>query len=138
MQEPTFIGKVIGVIFWVALLCGMVACIYFCGMHKPGPYYYGHCDSCGRSWKVSSWQLPMRLDNGTTCPKCGRGHVSYAPIDSEEWKEEKEKYQDGMGHVYWVKDEDVPAFERKHTIILCIGIAIELVLLGVAVYFWGK
>lgn len=39
-------------------------------------------------------------------------------------------YRDGLGHEYNVPDENVEEFERRRTILLCIKIALQLLVLA--------
>ena len=45
------------------------------------------------------------------------------------------KYRDGLGHVYDVPKEQVPEFERRRTNLLIGKIVIQLIVLGLLIYW---
>ena len=45
------------------------------------------------------------------------------------------KYKDGLGHVYDVPEECVPEFERRRTNLLIVKIVIQVIVLGLLIYW---
>jgi hypothetical protein len=93
-KAKTVVSELAGCAYMLLIL-GMIVTFILTAtgtISKPGPYYYGHCDHCGRSFKCSSWDLSHH--EYERCESCGYGQIWWPPIDSTAWTQEKHRWGD--------------------------------------------
>jgi hypothetical protein len=86
------LGAGCSILFWIGVFIGLFFLAMWAAKHKPGPYYYGHCDYCGQSWKVSSLNFHPPCDG--FCDKCQNGRVYFPDMGTQEWRNEKKRFGD--------------------------------------------